>query len=484
MRQPGVNGGVALAVLTVAAVGCSGGTKAGGKVAERTTVLSMASQIGGGPPQQLVQFASEVAKRSGGTIRIDFENNWRERDRHQELDTIRDVRADKVDLAWVGARAWDSVGVTDFDPLVAPLLIDSYPLEEQVFARRLPQRMLAGVRRAGVIGIGVLPGPMRKLLGVRHAFVRPADFRGQTIGAMGMLAAEAFRTLGARPHQQFAQERLGALDAVESQMSAIVGNGYDTHARFLSANLSLWPRPLVIFASPRVFRSLTREQQDALREGAAAAVPAALVASEQEDALAVRILCARRKVALVDLAQPQRAALLGAVAPVYRRLESNAGTRRAIHEIEALKRAAPPAPAVHCAARSASGAAASTPIDGSWVMTTTVSGLKRNPAYRAYGYNDPTEDDFRADAGTSRLVLHNGKLQWSATNVGGSSADTGTYRIDGDRVVFHITGGHDIGEIWTYRWSVYRDTLTFRRPPTGHQGPPNPTFASWHRAGR
>ena len=62
--------------------------------------------------------------------------------------------------------------------------------------------------------------------------------------------------------------------------------------------------------------------------------------------------------------------------------------------------------------------------------------------------------------------------------------------MTGDLVTFHITGAHDIGgddlgEIWWYRWNVYRDELTFRRPPANlRQGPPNQIFAPWHRVGR
>ena len=47
--------------------------------------------------------------------------------------TLEDVKTGKVDMAWVGARAFDTVGVTSFQALVAPLLIDSYDLEAKVF---------------------------------------------------------------------------------------------------------------------------------------------------------------------------------------------------------------------------------------------------------------------------------------------------------------------------------------------------------------
>jgi TRAP-type C4-dicarboxylate transport system substrate-binding protein len=472
-----------VAILLVAP-GCSGGTKAGGRGATHAIVLTMASQIAGGQPNQLARFASEVARRSGGTVRIDFKADWRAGDPHQELDTIRDVKAGRVDLGWVGARAWDWVGVSNFDPLVAPLLIDSYPLERAVFARGIPQRMLQGVGRAGVVGIGVLPGPMRKLLGVRHAFRFAADFRGETIGAQGLVAGEMFLALGARPRQMFAQEMLGTLDAVESQMSAILGNGYDKSARYLSANLNLWPRPLVIFASRKVFGSLSAKQRDALRAGAAAAVSEALAASQKEDAGAVRALCARGMLAFVDLTSAQLGNLRRAVAPVYRRLERHAAARQAIREIEALKPAFAPVPAIHCGPASTSRATTATPIDGSWRMTVSVDQLRRSPVYRVYGNDNPTQQDFNADAGAYTFVFHDGRLRSSIEGQVSNGRDTGTYRIDGDRVIFHITGGHDVGETWVYRWSVYRDTLTFTKPQTGAQGPPNPTFAPWHRVGR
>jgi nitrogen fixation protein FixH len=232
-------------------------------------------------------------------------------------------------------------------------------------------------------------------------------------------------------------------------------------------DLNLWPRPLVIFASSNVFRSLTSEQQAALRGGAAAAVPLALSASRQEDVSAMRTLCARGKLTLIDLTHVQLQAFQNAVAPVYRRLERDASTRRTIREIEAMKRGLPVASNPRCAATSTTPTApAATLLDGAWQMTVSASDVRD-----------------KADAGTYRFVLHRGRLQSSASGPDGSAHDSGTYRVDGGLVVFHITAGHDIGETWTYRWNIYRGALTFRRAPTGAaQGPANPTFAPWHRA--
>jgi hypothetical protein len=47
-------------------------------------------------------FADEVARRSEGTMRIEFKRPWPPGDPNVERETIEDVKAGKVDMAWVG----------------------------------------------------------------------------------------------------------------------------------------------------------------------------------------------------------------------------------------------------------------------------------------------------------------------------------------------------------------------------------------------
>ena len=202
MRRLARIGMAALAAsLLLATAACASGNKAGDANGRKTIVLTLAGPDSGSGWGQMVLFANEVSSLSHGTIRIAVKENWRARNPNQETDTIRDVRAGKADLGWVGAEAWDSLGVHNFDPLVAPFLIDSYPLEEEVFSLGMPQRMLGGVRQAGVVGIGVLPGQMQKVLGVRRRLLSPVNFHGMRFGVRGQIAAETLRALGARPRQ-------------------------------------------------------------------------------------------------------------------------------------------------------------------------------------------------------------------------------------------------------------------------------------------
>ena len=154
-------------------------------------VLTMAHPNGGVPGPALASWADEVSRRSGGTLEIEFANGWRLGEPAYEAATIEDVRAGEIDMAWVGARAFDHVGVNSFQALVAPMLVDSYELQAAVFEAGIPEQMLEGLDEIELAGIGVLPGPMRKVLGVSKPFVRPADFAGAIVGSAGLGAGRA-----------------------------------------------------------------------------------------------------------------------------------------------------------------------------------------------------------------------------------------------------------------------------------------------------
>lgn len=178
------------ALLAVTGCGTSTSDKAAG-THHKPVVLTMANASFS--PRDLEAFADAVAERSGGTVHIRLANNWRWGQRDFEPGAIRDVKAAKVvDMGWVGSRAFDELAVTSFDALHAPFAIDSYALEQAVLQSRIPDRMLAGLTPLGVVGLGVLPGPLRRPLSA------PRPLR--TLGFQGAAEpADALRAFGARP---------------------------------------------------------------------------------------------------------------------------------------------------------------------------------------------------------------------------------------------------------------------------------------------
>jgi TRAP-type C4-dicarboxylate transport system substrate-binding protein len=292
IRRAGAAALVALATTVVACTGPSG-DKAGGVQAAEPRVLRLANPNDGSPPAQIGFWAEEVARLSGGTLAIEFENGWRLGEPLYEAGTLEDVQAEKVDMAWVGSRVFDTVGVSSFQALGAPLLLDSYDLEGAVFEAGIPEQMLEGVSELDLVGVGVLPGPIRKVLGVSKPFVRPGDFEGQVVGLQDSAVADAtLSALGATPRAVPSAAKLDGLDAYEQQLGSIAGNGYERGAEYVTANVNLWPRPLVIVMGKEAFESLTDVQRSALRAADAAAMPEALAAARAEDEQVVPMLCA------------------------------------------------------------------------------------------------------------------------------------------------------------------------------------------------
>jgi TRAP-type C4-dicarboxylate transport system substrate-binding protein len=458
--------------LVAAAAGCGTGSssdKAGGQE-QQTTVLRMANAIGG--TDELGPFLGEVTRLSRGELRIDVRNSWRLGRVDYETALIRDVRAGKADIGWVGARAWASLGVTSFDALQAPFLIDTYGLEQEVVRSPMVAQMLARLGALGVVPIGVLPGPLRETLG-RAPLRSRADFAGKSIGVQrSWVATATMRTLGAKPTSFPTQGEIGAFDGIEQQVTSIDGNHYDAVARYVTGNLKLWPRPLVLFMNRAAFDRLPKAQQRLLREAVRDAVaPTArlLVAREAESA---GNLC-RRGAIFVSSSSAELAELGTAVRPVYAELEREPETRAFIQRIQALKRARPDAPApadTTCKPGAGAGTSArgSQLIAGTYTATVTHTELLEHPAFES-------GEDNRGNYGSYRL--HFAKGRWTVENLSAHGSVGGTYSIDGTTITLRPSG---TGEIFVYRWSLYRDALTFTKVSAG------PTWLvvhPWHRAG-
>jgi TRAP-type C4-dicarboxylate transport system substrate-binding protein len=442
-----------LAAVATTAAACSGSSsdKAGGAEKQEPVVLKLASITGNTQPQLQV-FADEVVRRSDGTLRIEFAPEWRAGDPDAERGTIEDVRAGKVDSAWVGARVFDRLGVRDFQPLLAPLLVDSYELEGRVFESGIAANMLEGVEELEVVGIGVLPGPMRKVLGISHPFLKPSDFDGRVIGgSKNELSVRTYRALGATLEALPSGGSLEGLDATEAQLGAIWDNRYNKVAKYVTANVNLWPRPLVIFVGKDVFESLSPERQDVLREAATAAVPGALAAARAEDEKATRLLCGRGMTFAVA-AESELADVRRALEPVYAELTTDAETKSNIDAITDLKtEIAAPAEAPACTSTEPSATASRIP-DGTYETTLVKADWDKMTKADWLKSDIPEEDG--VNPGVWRMIFDAG--EWTIRGPTGDG-EQGSYTVYRDRIKVDISTDYTISA----RWSLHGKTLTF-----------------------
>jgi TRAP-type C4-dicarboxylate transport system substrate-binding protein len=478
-RDTAPRAAVFAASLAVLAAGCDlgGEDRVGGDRAPTPHTLTMLNPFTA--PEGATDFADEVARLSHGALRVRIIPAGYAGRRDYEAATIRDMLQGRADLATAGSRAWDEFGVRGLRALHAPLLIDSYLLQERALQSGLATRSLAELRRLGFVGIGILPGPMRRPLGLGHRLATPAEFRGLTIGVQQSRIADAtMRTLGARPLRLPARiPSLDGLDGVEHRVGSIESDRLDVESSHLMTNVNLWPRPLVLFAAGRSYGRLTAGQRQVLSTAVTKLVPKATTLLRSSDAEASGDICRRGRLSFDTATAGELRALRRAVEPVYRDLERDPTTRAAIKAIERLKKqlAQPPAGLPTCHRGAEPPASGATAIDGIWRMDTD-----RHAAGA----------DYQAENwGRWIYVFDRGRFAITQENQEACTWGYGTFSVVRSQMTWTFVDGGGIapneaqnkpGERFVFGLSVYRDTLTVT-PVKGAISPSNFREKPWRR---
>jgi TRAP-type C4-dicarboxylate transport system substrate-binding protein len=345
-RRRSLSVAVISAVLIVPATACSGSgaDKAGGS--RSTEAKPVTLTLFTGDNLFAPEYAAAVARLSGGAMRIRITVAGNQPD--YERNAVRYVRSGRAQLGSVGARVWDTMGVTSLRALVAPFLVDSLAFEQRVLESPRVGRMLQGVDRADVVGLAVLPGPLRRPLGLSRPLVGPDDYRGATIAIRyGGVARATFAALGAATKGYNVGLLPAAADGAELDVNTIGLNTFDARAKGLTSNVVLWPRPQTIFANRQAFERLTPAQQEILRRAGREALAPEVARIAKDERAALSAICGRGTLALESASAADLAALRRAVRPVYNELNKDPFTKAAISEITKL-RTAHPADVVRC----------------------------------------------------------------------------------------------------------------------------------------
>jgi TRAP-type C4-dicarboxylate transport system substrate-binding protein len=444
--------------MVAAGAGCGSGVdKAGGTQTPQPVVLTLAHHEFG--PDAIQFWIDEVQRRSGGSLRIQMTSRFPPQEFAFDKATIADVQAGKVQLANVSARAFDTVGVTSFQALLAPFLIDNYTLERRVVESDLMGEMLAGINKLGLVGLEVIPTHLRKPVGVSRPLVTVKDYRGARIGVReGEVAKATFKALGATPVPSIPEKPLDGLDGFEINISTNVDQG----TKAVTSNVTLWPRPMTLVINRKTFESLTPSQQEALQTAGSAVLSRQFDFAQADNAEGLGVEC-RRGFRFVQASDQDLAALRRAVQPVYDQLERDAETKSLLQRILAMKhetRAAstPDNPPCSPSSAAAGGVAQKvTALDGVYRTSFTREQLAKSPLLVDAGeVNDENWGDLT-------LGFDRGRVTFTQRNDVKNTSTSGTYTLDGKLITLTFTEGVNAGETFSGIWSLYRDVLTFKR---------------------
>jgi TRAP-type C4-dicarboxylate transport system substrate-binding protein len=482
---------VALLVAALPISACSGASdKAGGQVRPPARVLHFVNTRA---RLELQPFLDQLSAASAGQLVAEGEDRFESESVHADADAVRLIQSGQVDLALIPTRAFDEFAVTSFDALAAPLEVDSMALQAEVLASDIPGDMLAGVEPLGLVGIGVLPGPMRVPAGITRPLVAPKDYSGARIGVSpSELSEQSLRTLGAVPvRTPFDGADISHFDGIELYTAAIAGDRYDARVRWITANIGLWPRPLVLVLNQKRFATLSASERGWLRDAARAAV-APTMAVQASTELAV-VMCRRKKIRVV-LATPAEASdLRKGFAPIYRALRRDATTADFLNRIDNIKAEVTPDPAeiLDCSRlvpdssptpSDPTGSAEPVPVsalNGKYLLHLTAQELGASG-------EDPAIAENR---GEFRLALDQGRFVFTQRDPPACTWAYGTYTFASGRLELVVSDGGGMapnhatnkpGEVFDYTVSVYRGAMRWSAIPDA-VSPPGWAYKPWLR---
>ena len=332
------------AILAVLVCGAALAAERGGasQGAEPVTLMLANSDGDFAAIPEVERFVERVKALSRGQLQLNVISEWGQGKPSYERTVVKDVRRGKADLAWVGVRVLDTFGVKSFQALQAPLLIDSYPLQQAVLRSDLPAKMLADLDSIGLAGLSLVANELRHPFATKTKLAAPADYKGKRIRVYAsQVQTLTMRALGAKPsYQGWADVRgdliQGKLEGLESDLANYVNSDYPGVAPFATVNVTLWPRTIALVANAKALAALSPQQQGWLRQAATDATAYSLKL-ENRDQQKLNTAC--RQGARAVIATPaDRAALTKALAPVYTTIQRNPKTKSYLRTISALKR--------------------------------------------------------------------------------------------------------------------------------------------------
>jgi TRAP-type C4-dicarboxylate transport system substrate-binding protein len=430
-----------VATLTAVLPGCSlggGGDKAGGS--NVPDELRLAAPEDADQPESAFarDFASRVAKLSGGSLRVRVVYDAAgQQEADPEPRIARMVRDGEFDLGWIGTRAWDGLGVTSFQALQAPFLVNNHALLGRIVTGPLASRMLAGVDARGFVGLALVPERLRYLMGVRRPLTSPDDFAGARVRVRPSRATEALiRALGATPVHVSGDDvetavRNGEIDGGEASLGT---NSASEGENYLTTNVTPFAKVLTLFAGRRAYERLDEDQRAVVRKAAQQTAAHAAAHPPSENAL-VRTFCGEgRPVTAVAASRDDVAALMRAAQPVYAQLERDPQTKALIADIRELKAktpagptAAPPSGCANEAPTTRGREISPSALNGTYHWRVTSAGA------RAAGGSPDSEDVGLV----GKMTLRDGKWLLGETD---PEHYSGTYEVVGNRMVFDWSG--------------------------------------------
>ena len=433
-------------------------------------------------------FIDTLASVSGGRVTAQVEESSDDRSAEVESNVVMDIAAGKLDGGWPASRAFAAAGISGLEAVEAPMTITSYAAERDLVTGPVADALMAQLHGSGVVGLGLLVGPLRRPFAAQKPLISPADWQGASFRVFNSpVQAEVVAALGGTPVNVslpwLDEVVAGRLRGAEFDIIQYANNGLTTEAGQVTTDVVLWPKVPVLSLSQQRYDSLTGQQQQWVREAAEKAVQATVDTNYNENALAQQ-LCLKG-VHFYRAGPDQTRALQAKVRPVLDRLAADSTSGPLLKDIQAIaaNHPTPDVPTVPATCTDASGDALG-PVPNE--VSALPSGLYRVEITRDEVTAAGFQNNAGHPAGTWTLTVRDGTYELRCKPLANPNDDCGTAVTDLPVEVGDLKG---TGKTVYFVGNLDRmqQITGCLLPPSGtlpgHCGFPDPYWMDWSAEG-
>ena len=228
-------------LLVVGSAGCGPGVDKQG-LAKSATVKVLHWSAADPTDAALSFFADAVARQSNHRLRLDVDTvTYFSETPGGEARLAGDLRAGRIDFAYIPSRDWAATGDPGFRAVQSPFQITTTQASVTLASSSVAADLLDGMGSYDVVGLGLVPDEPRRLV-TRNPLLSTADLKGtririsdsdQTAGLISALGGHPVQDMTASQTHQ-ALEGNG-LDGVETTPVYIGQNSYSVGAPYLTS---------------------------------------------------------------------------------------------------------------------------------------------------------------------------------------------------------------------------------------------------------
>ena len=271
-------------------------------------------------------FKDLIEERSGGRIHVQVFPNGRLYGDHDEIQALK---LGAVDLVAPSLSKFGRIGLPEFELFDLPFVFDNLNAVRRITLGPLGQRLLDGLPRQGLVGLGYFDNGFKQM-SANRPLLEPRDFVNlrMRVQASRVIAAQ-MRALGARPVTlAFSETRralaAGVVDGTENPIS----NFYTQKMHEVQSDLSLTEHGYLGYAvvtNERLWRHLKSTDRELIHQALREALAFANQSADTQNQQALQALRQAGTTRIHSLNQEQRTRLRRAVQAVQQQLADRIG---------------------------------------------------------------------------------------------------------------------------------------------------------------